>query len=69
VKQNIKAEDIVADVCATVVIKNGRPWSEVRNAIKAKIAELPEDVRQAVENELLLMVGRDEDQTHTVVIH
>jgi hypothetical protein len=68
-KQNVKAEEIVAEACASVMIKNGLPWSEVRKAIKAKIAELPEEDRMSVENELRLMLSRDEDQTHNVVVH
>jgi hypothetical protein len=69
VKQNVKAEEIVAEACASMLTQNGLAWSEVRKAIKAKIAELPEEDRMSVENELRLMLSRDEDQTHNVVAH
>ena len=67
--QHLRAEQVIAEVCAAALVDGSASWSEMRKAIRDRIERLPDDARNAVENELRLMVCREEDQAGVVVPH
>jgi hypothetical protein len=69
VEQKVKIETIITETCASVLACGELSWAEIRAAIGREIASLSVDDRQALENELRLMVSRPEDQQHEVVAH
>jgi hypothetical protein len=69
VKQNPKAEAVIAEACAAAMTAGANDWATIRDRIKAHIAALPSDEQAGVQDQLRLMISREIDQSHTPVTH
>jgi hypothetical protein len=69
VKHPLDIADLVSEACETVMAGGKVDWCDIQAAIKLKLAGLPAVEREYAENQLKLMISREEDQGHKVVSH
>ena len=68
-RQEPKAHAFVNKVCADAAAAGETKWALIKGRITAALHALPDAERQEIEQELVLMLSRDEDQTATPVLN
>jgi triphosphoribosyl-dephospho-CoA synthetase len=59
----------VEDCCREALANGDRSWSAVRAVIDRKLNEMNEFDRECINQQLLLMVGSEEDQRRSPSVH
>lgn len=68
-KQNPKADAVIAEACAAAMTAGATDWPTIRDRIKAYIAALPSDEQAEFQDQLRLMISRETDQSSSPVTH
>jgi hypothetical protein len=69
VRRSLRIEEIVASACSAAISSGLKEWKDIRAVVERDLKAHPPADRQALMNELKLMVDREEDQSHKARKH